>query len=158
MKKRQVAIDNFNQVRDDVQMLLRCGYECSGNWNLAQTCRHLNCWMSYAMEGYPALPFIIRPMMWTMKLLMGKRMLQKILSEGQFKDKQPTSPATVFTSDRSEDQAAAMEFLTTLERFDNFTDKPHTSPLFGEMTLDQCRQLQLIHCRHHLAFLSPTPV
>ena len=153
MPRRELHIENFDQVRDEVVRLLRDGYSPSGKWNLAQTCFHLDCWMGYSMDGYPPSPVLLRPVFWCVKKLIGKKMLLKIIHEGKMREGVPTAPPTVATRDQQEDQVAADLFLATLDRFTKFAGDVHPSPLFGPMTLEQARQLQLVHCRHHLSFL-----
>lgn len=155
MDKRKVSFESIDDVLSDIQNLHASGYQAAGNWNLAQVCQHLNCWMGYSIDGYPKPPWFLGPVLWTMKVLFGKKQFQKVLAEGGFKDGLMTMPKTVFSADAAADEEAIAEFSHTLQRFKQFSGPPAASPLFGEMTLDECRQLQLIHCRHHLAFLKP---
>ena len=155
MPKRELNLENFDQIKNDVQNLLARGYESHGKWNLAQTCKHLNCWMSYPMDGFPKVPLFLKPVMWAMKTFMGKKQLRKVLQEGAFKEGLPTMPKTVFESDDSSDQDAVEEFLETVDRFKTHGGPFQESPLFGPMNTSDCKKLQLIHCQHHLAFLTP---
>ena len=153
MSRRELHIENFDQVRDEIIRLQREGYTSFGKWDLAQTCFHLDCWMGYTMDGYPPPPLILRPIFWTVKKLIGKKSLLKIIKDGEMRAGMPTAPATVAGTNAQKDQEAADKFLATLERFTQYSGEVHPSPLFGPMTLEQARQLQLVHCKHHLSFL-----
>jgi len=153
MSQREVHIESFDQVRDEVKRLHQEGYTSLGTWNLAQVCYHLDCWMKFPMDGFPPIPFALRPLMWTMKKLIGRKMLLKVITEGKMKAGGPTMPATVIPSDKEEEAVAVERFQETLDRFTQFSGDVQPSPLFGAMTLEECRQLQLVHCRHHLGFL-----
>lgn len=56
----------------------------------------------------------------------------------------------------SEDEAAAINRLKVVAlRFKAYTGGVHPSPLFGKMSLEEAKKLQLVHCAHHLSFLIP---
>ena len=48
-------------------------------------------------------------------------------------------------------------FLATLERFKKFPGPIAPHRLFGHLADADARKLNLIHCAHHLSYLTPTP-
>ena len=152
---RELEFDSFDQVLEDVQKLLANGYSASGKWNLAQACGHLNDWMRFPMDGYPKAPLPLRPLLWLMKVTVGRSQLERILADG-FRAKTPTMPRTVPAADAMTDAAAVAQFAETIHRFKVFDGPVAPSPIFAEFTLEQARKLQLRHCAHHLSFLTPT--
>jgi len=152
--RRTLNFENLNQVKEELQRLLADGYRQQGNWNLAQTCAHLNDWMRYLLDGYPQAPAPIRAVLWLMKITIGRRQLRQVLGKG-FKDKLPTMPDTVYPPGNTSDEAAAAELTETINRLQASGGNIAESHISGTLTYDQAVQLQLAHCAHHLAFLVP---
>ena len=153
--RRPLKFDNCLQIRDEVLRLQKNGYTPHGKWNLAQTCLHLNDWMTFPMDGFPKAPIPISWIFAIVSATMGRGMLLKMLRSGEMKSGKPTMPETVYKASVDEENAAVERFLATIDRWDNFRGSPVRSPLFGAMTSDEARQLQLIHCALHLSFLEP---
>jgi Protein of unknown function (DUF1569) len=152
---RSLQLDSLNDLRGEIRRLQDDGCRPTGNWNLAQTCRHLNAWMQFPMDGFPRQPLPVRALFGLMRATIGKRSFRRILAEKKMPSGGPTIPQTVYPADRSDEAAAVSEFLATIDRLDRHGGPIHPSPLFGTMTRDECIRLQLIHCAHHLAFLEP---
>jgi hypothetical protein len=153
-QRRALKFDTLDEVIRDVEMLHSKGYNRLGNWDLAQISLHLADWLRYPVEGYPKMPLFLRPIMWTMKVTMGKGMLRKILKSGKMSEKGQTMPQTVHAS--GEDPTQAMEKLkTAIESWKKHSGEYHPSPLFGKWDRETATKLQLIHCAHHLSFLVP---
>jgi hypothetical protein len=90
---------------------------------------------------------------WLVKVLLGRRALRKILAErkmkvGGYTPYKPQSPG--------QDEAAAVEcFRGLIQRLVAKDATFHDSPFHGHLTSEQWREMHLIHCNHHLAFLRP---
>jgi hypothetical protein len=151
--RRKLTFATLDEVVRDAEGLLANGYERAGNWDLAQVCAHLAEWMRFPLDGFPRIPLLLRPMVWLMRVTLGKKIRRTVLAEG-FSAGGRTMPETVFQA--GGDAAAAVAKLKEVaERFKAHTGPIHPSPLFGPMTKDEALQLQLRHCAHHLSFLVP---
>ena len=153
MAKRELTFTQLNHAVSELDRLLENGYTSAGKWNLAQAATHLDLWMTYPMDGFPALG-VMAPMMWIIKVTMGQSMLKSILEDG-FKTGTPTNPATVPDSDVSTDEFAVDKLKQTIARFETFEGQLHASPIFGNLDKTTALQLQLRHLEHHLSFLVP---
>jgi hypothetical protein len=125
---------------------LRKGYAQSGNWSLPQICWHLNFASSRNMEPPPYLDVPKRPET--------AEALQRVLKAGRI-------PAGVQGPERAMPPTDISEsifddFFSTMTRLDTFTGPFRPHPMFGEMSLADGKRVHLIHCAHHLGFLSPT--
>lgn len=154
LNRRELVFNDLDEVVRDVESLRANGYERAGNWNLAQICGHLTDWIRYPLDGYPSAGCVMGPLLWLMKITIGKSMKRKILATGKFKAGEPTMKNTIPPADL--DEAAAVAKLTEVVKRDrNHRGELHPSPLFGRMTRDEFTRLHLIHCAHHLSFLIP---
>jgi hypothetical protein len=150
-ERRPLQFNNLDQVVQDLDQLLTVGYTKVGNWDLAQTCRHLDDWLRFSLDGYPKAPAPIRLMIWLMKVTIGRRQF-KVCG---FRDRLPTIPETVHSADLESDSDAAQRLAETISRFESTSGPIQPSPLYGPLTYDEATQLHLIHCAHHLRFLKP---
>ena len=98
-------------------------------------------------------PIFIAPILWLIKVTVGKRKIAGYLQDRSFPAGKPTMPQTIHPP--RDDKAAAERFRTAAERFVKYDGPIHPSPLFGAMTKDVAEQLQRVHCAHHLSFLVP---
>lgn len=153
-KQRELQLNSLDALRHELARLLENGYTTRGSWDLAQTCKHIECWMRYPMDGFPKAPFPINLLLMVLKLTVGRRTFRSLLTTRKMKAGMPTMPETVFQPDADE-RAAVQQLLQTVDRFEKFQGPVHPSPLMGRMTVSECLQLQLTHCAHHLAFLEP---
>lgn len=154
--RRELQFASLEEAVADARKLLASGYARAGNWNLAQVSLHLADWLRYPVEGYPRSPLAIRMMLAVMRVALGRRMLQKYLSSRSFPAGKPTMPATVHPAGEKTDAEAVEVLARAVERFQRHHGPWHDSPLFGRMSGDEHRAMQLVHCAHHLGFLSPT--
>lgn len=153
-QKRALKFANFEQLNDDIEMLLSKGYQANGNWNLAQALTHIANWMRYPLDGFPKPPVFIRPIFWLMKVTIGGRIKRQILAEG-FKGGTPTAPQSVPTADEKSDREA-FEFLKeTIDRVKNHNGDFIPSPLFGPMDKETLLTVTRLHAEHHLGYLEP---
>lgn len=156
MERRVLSFANLDEVAADLDALLGKGYQSLGNWNLGQVCGHLNEWMRFPMDGFPKPGCPMNAILWSMRVTVGKRMLQQTLDQG-FTAGRPTMPQTVPTPDAETDEAAVTALKQSMQRFQNYAGPIHRSPLFGELDRDTTLKIQLRHCEHHLSFLVPRP-
>ncbi len=152
---QELEFESLSQVFDEVQRLSATGYRALGKWNLAQICGHLNCWMTYPLDGYPVPKLHVRMVLWMVRFTVGKRLLHKIITEKKMKSGGPTLPVTVFPPNALDEHEAIQAFGRAIQRFDSFNDIIRPSPVFGSMDYETARKLQLIHCAHHLRLLIP---
>jgi Protein of unknown function (DUF1569) len=152
IERRKLSFATLDEVVADAENLQAKGYDRAGNWDLAQVCSHLADWMRFPLEGFP-VPLLLRPILWMMKVTVGKAKFRKYLAEGMPAGK-PTIPSTVAASD-SDPVAAIAKLKQSVERFKAHTGAIIPSPLFGAMNKDEALRLQLVHCAHHLSFLIP---
>jgi hypothetical protein len=152
--RRQLDFHDFDAVIRDVESLAAVGYERCGRWELAQVCRHLAEWLRFPLDGYPKPPAPIRLMLWTLRKTIGKRELRKILESRQMPGGGPTLPETVPSSGGNEAEAVE-DLRRIIARFRAHDGPFYPSPLFGQLGAEDCTQLQLIHCAHHLSHLVP---
>lgn len=152
-ERRQLTFATLNDAVADAEHLLAVGYEKAGNWDLAQVCGHLSEWLRFPIDGFPKRPLVLRPLVWLIRATSGKQMRAKVLANG-FDAGGRTMPQTVFAGGGS-DAAAVAKLKETVERFEAHAGPIHPSPLFGRMTKDEARALQLRHLAHHLSFLVP---
>ncbi len=153
--KRELTFSSLEDAVFDASRLLTDGYRQAGKWNLAQVLGHCTDWLGFPIRGYPPSPLPIRGLLWMMKVTMGRSMFNKIVRERRFAPGSPTLPATVKHASPEEDAAALESFKKTVREFQDFRGQPFPSPLFGRLTLEEHRELQIIHLQHHLSHLVP---
>ncbi len=152
---RSLQFDSLDDLRGELRRLQRDGYRPTGQWNLAQICRHLDAWMQFPVDGFPRQPLPFRAFLGLLRLTIGRRSFRWILTERRMARGGPTMPQTVFPAGQVDETSAVNELLATIDRLERHSGPIHPSPLFGSMTRDECIGLQLIHCAHHLGFLEP---
>jgi hypothetical protein len=153
--RRALQFRTLDDAVADASQLLQHGYEQTGNWNLAQVLGHCSDWLRFPLDGYPRPRFPINLFLWLMKVTVGVGMRKKVMRERSFQPGSPTMPQTIKAVERTQDAAAFEEFERLIERFKRHRGPVHASPLFGEMTYEEHRELQVIHLQHHLSFLVP---
>ena len=80
--------------------------------------------------------------------------LKSVFKNG-FRDSLPTMPETVHKQGSVSDQEAVEQLTETIHRFKNHSGPFHASPLYGDLNPEDHLKQQLVHCEHHLGFLSP---
>jgi hypothetical protein len=153
VERRKLSFTTLDEVAADAESLLAKGYDKAGNWDLAQVAGHVAEWLRFPIEGFPKPPVFIKPMLWLMKVVAGKKMLTKILAEG-FSPGGRTMPETVPPPGGNPADAVA-RLRSVVERWKAHGGEVYPSPLFGAMTKETALALQLKHAAHHLSFLVP---
>jgi hypothetical protein len=146
--QRQLQFKDFAEVCAEVDRLHREGHDKLGQWDLAQVCDHLTYFVQASLDG---ATFRVP---WLVKVLFGRLVLRRILKEGRMKEGAPT-PQKPLPTAGGDEAAAVARFKQVIERFQAHQGEFHASPFFGYLTPEQWRELHLIHCAHHLGFLSP---
>jgi len=133
---------------------LRSGYTQAGNWNLRQTCWHLNKAVRFSMQGgSTGSPGSASPGS------AAKRSLQWatariVLITGWVPTGVSAPQRVIPPTDAPE--SAIDEFLAALAELKRFSGEFGVHPRFGRLSRDQYMRLHWIHCSHHLGFLTPT--
>ncbi|MCC6424161.1 MAG: DUF1569 domain-containing protein [Phycisphaerales bacterium] len=146
MSRRQtLKFNTEDDVIADVQKL-RKGYQQAGAWNLPQVCWHLNVSVQTRMKPGPFPPN-------TPEQDARKAQIQQILAAGRLPDGIPAPEASVPPPDAGD--AAIETLLASLQTFKTFTGRIPPHRIFGNLNDADARKLNLIHCAHHLSYLSP---
>ncbi|MFO0850600.1 MAG: DUF1569 domain-containing protein [Gemmataceae bacterium] len=151
--RRHLTFATLDDAVRDAERLQAVGYEKAGAWNLAQVCGHLTDWLTYPVSGFPKAPLPIRLVLWAVSKTMGRGMLEKYLRDGMPAGK-PTMPQSVHPAG-GDVTGAISRLREAAERFEAHDGDYLPSPLFGPLTRDEARRVQLAHCAHHLSFLVP---
>lgn len=145
-RRQGLVFQSTDDVRADIAQL-RNGYKICGTWTLPQICWHLEQSVLAMMKPGPF------PEDSPEQKARGD-VLKKILADHQLPEGITAPPAMVPPADASE--KAIDSFLAVLDEFDAYTEPLAPHRLFGTMSNDDRRRLNLIHCARHLSFLVPT--
>lgn len=148
MKPREMSFSTYREIIDEIQRLRSSQYEQLGHWTLGQICKHMSYYLRGSLEGYPFM------MPWIVRRLFGRPLLRRVFAQRQMPRGGRTIPQSVPTSDVDE-TAAIDETIQLLEKLEFHTGEVHPSPLFGELSPDECRTLHCLHAAHHLCLLVP---
>ncbi|MEM7558108.1 MAG: DUF1569 domain-containing protein [Planctomycetota bacterium] len=154
-ERRDLQFESWEEVLGDLAAL-ESGYERAGKWELDQTFRHLNDWLTYPMDGFPTPPFFLRLIFGVVRNTVGPGMLRRILADGKMKDGMPTAPDTVYQLDQSAVSASLETLRSNIARFQSHSGTIHPSTIFGSMDKETAERLQFVHFAHHLSWLVPT--
>ena len=148
MTHRVLDLRSIDEVIAELDRLQASGYQREGNWSLGQICRHLSIFVQGSMDGFngPRLPWYVRVMaplfVWWMRK----------------KRRMPTGvrvPAAYAPGDHADDAGEVALLKGLLRRFELHQGPLHPSPFGGGIEPDECLDIHLIHCSHHLSFLQP---
>lgn len=146
--QRELEFPNISAVVKELDRLHRGGYTKNGNWDLAQICNHCAFFIEGSLDGHQfKVP-------WLFKVLFGRMVLKRILSQRKMKSGVFT-PQKPVPEPGGDEEAAVARLRKALERLEKHAGELHDSPFFGHLTPEQWRDLHLIHCAHHLAYLQP---
>jgi hypothetical protein len=153
--RRSLRFDNFEQAWADVEKIAAAERDGTlrrtGNWETGQVLGHLAAWASYPFEGYPQS---LRPPWWVKAVIrLGRgRFLKGAMRPGI---RIPRIPAGTEGTER----ISLDEGLDRLHRAWSRLDTqcpPDPNPLFGPLTHEQWKRLNLGHAELHLSFLHPS--
>ena len=148
---------DFRDLDDAVAYARRClndGYEQTGHWDLAQTCRHLSDWMKVPMDGAPKIPLPMSVMMAVARRTITPRLLRRVLAERKLESGMPTVVATIHPPE-ADAVGAVEQFAATATRLAAHAGPWQWSPLFRTVDRERSVGLQLVHCMHHFGRLKP---
>lgn len=152
--RRTLTFNTLDEVLADVERLQVKGYTATGKWDLAQVCQHLAEWVRFPVQGFPKMNPVFGLIFWMLRKTVGRKKLEGYLANKSFPAGKPTMPATVFPPGMAAQKATELLHASVVA-LQQHTGPVYPSPLFGAMTYDECVQMQLIHCAHHLSFLVP---
>jgi hypothetical protein len=144
-ERRRLHFADSDAVAAEVARL-RSGCTQAGNWSLAQVCWHLNKAVRFSMRPGPHEPVRGGIMRW---LLLRAVLTVQRIPAGAY------APERI-TPGKDVPDAAIDEFLATLEELKNYKGEFAPHPRLGKMSRGSFIKLHLIHCAHHLGFLTPT--
>jgi len=148
MEYRELKFQSFDDAVAYAETLQLQGYERAGQWDLAQVLDHLTYFLDGAVNGYSfKVPWII-------KAMFGKMVLRRILTSKRMK-RGVFTPQKPLPEPNLDSAAALVRFKHAVDRLTRHEGEYKASPFFGVMTRDQVRELNLLHCRHHLGYLTP---
>lgn len=148
MEPRLLDFKDFPEVLAELERLHRDGYEKLGHWDLAQTCDHLTYFIQGSLDGHTyKVP-------WLLKVLLGRMVLRRILTQRRMKSGVPT-PQKPLPAAGGDEAAAVTRLRQVIERLQEHSGPFHDSPFFGHLTPAEWRELHVIHCAHHLGYLKP---
>jgi hypothetical protein len=141
--RRTLKFAGADDVAADVKRL-RPGYRQAGSWNLPQISWHLDKAIRFSMEPRPPIaPSLVQKMQLKAILAIGR-----IPNGVQAPERVQPPPDTP--------ESAIDEFLEALVILKDFKGEFAPHRMLGSMDHDQFMRLHLIHCAHHISFLSPT--
>lgn len=145
-ERRSLVFTDLSEVMPDVGRL-DAGNRTTGNWSLAQICRHLADSLAGSMDGFGVDNH--RVMRW----LMGRRAFRSLLTDGLaagFTVSEKLNPPPNLNRDEMIEMLAG-----AIERYMAHTGALHFHPFFGHLTREEWDRLHLIHCAHHLSYAIP---
>src|SRR6478752_7612958 len=108
MERRSLEFADFGAVHDDLDRLSQRGYQKAGSWDLAQTCDHLAYFIEGSLDGHTyRVP-------WLFKVLFGRMVLRRILSQRRMKTGVPT-PQKPLPAPGGDEAAAVARLKQVLE-------------------------------------------
>jgi hypothetical protein len=151
MPPRDLELNDYSAVHAELDRLHRVGYDKAGTWDLAQVCDHLRFFVDQSLDG---ATFRVP---WLIKVLFGRMVLRRILKTRKMRAG-ITTPQDPLPAPGGDEAGAIACFKAALARFEAHQGELHASPFFGYLRPQQWRDLHLIHCNHHLAYLIPKSV
>lgn len=152
--RRTLRFATTDELRREIERLAeaaRAGtLRATGNWSLGQAFGHLAAWTDYAYDGYP--PEARPP--WFVKVvcrMMKKKFFTRGLPAGV---RLPRVKGGTFGIDPLPLEEGRARLLRALGRLDS-TPPPRPSPVFGPLSHDEWRRMNLAHAELHLSFFHP---
>lgn len=143
--RRRLSFADSEQVIADVEQLRR-GHTQVGQWTLTQICWHLDKTTRLRMT-----PGEFKPN--TPEQDARRPMLEYVLAHGVLPPGLP-APDELLPPPRVDD-GAIDQLIATLREWEAYTGRPGQHRLFGNLTLEQARRINLLHCANHLSCVLP---
>ncbi len=154
LSRRELRFTTLDAAVADAEQLVARGYDRVGKWNLGQCTGHLANWLTYQLDGFPPLPFFLKPIFWFMRNTSATKMLDKVIADQSMPSGAQTAPTSVPSSD-VDDRTELEHYKKAVSRWSNHKGPYIPSPLFGNQSKDRFLALHLVHSAHHLSFLVP---
>ncbi len=152
--RRQLRFESAAELDRDIASLLEAerngALRRTGNWELGQALGHIAAWASYPYEGY--LPEMRPP--WFVRMigrLMKKRMLSGDMPAGF---RIPKVEGGTWAIERMSSDEGAERCRVAFERLERETPAI-PNPIFGPLTHDEWKRMNLGHAALHLSFFHP---
>jgi hypothetical protein len=145
--RRLIRYANEDEVVADVQRL-RAGYTQVGAWSLPQMAWHLNQAVLQRMKPGPYAPD-------TPEQTARKPLLQQVLLTNGYLPDGITAPEPMVPPAHVP-EGSIDDLIASLRRLKAYQGEIAPHRLFGRIPDAEARRLNLIHCAHHLSYLTPT--
>ena len=144
----ELKFDSIRAMRDDVDALLRVGYERAGQWDLAMVLDHLAKTLSGPFrEGERSLPWPIGPI--------ARKLVHRMVTRGQYPNLTiPALPSIAPTPGVPLGEAMPF-FLGACAACEKLDGETVVAPPFGRLSRADFLGMQLLHGAHHLSYLKP---
>jgi hypothetical protein len=148
----------FSSLDDAVVYARRClahGYDQTGTWDLAQTCRHISDWLRAPLDGLPKMSWSMKLAMAVLSRTAGPGIVRKFVSNRRVPIGMGTLNSTLHPPE-ADATAAVEEFAAVAGRL--IAHKGpwlRASPLVVHLDPKQMMELQIVHCMHHFGRLKP---
>lgn len=153
MQRRSLDFHSLEDVRAEVARLAAGPYRRCGTWDLATMCDHLARGIEVGMGG-TTIP-MPGPLRWLGPIL-GPLVLRRMLKK-RWMPAGVRAPAPFVPAEQCEPAAAVARLNAAIDRANAFPGPLPRHPFFGQMTVEQWRDLMVVHAMHHLSFLTPEP-
>ncbi len=144
--RRPLNLNSEDEVIADVTALRR-GHVQTGAWSLPKMCAHLEKAVRYRMQPGPFPPN-------TPEHDAKRAMFEGIMATGKLPSGIVAPDAMLPPDDCGDESIDA--FIAALREFKSFPGPIAPHRIFGHLPDADARRLNLIHCAHHLSYLTPT--
>jgi len=149
--RRSLDFRSFDEILADVAHLRAVGFQRAGQWDLATICNHLAKGMEVGLENKKVeVSFGLR----LLAPLFGKMIFKGLLKTRKMPER-IKAPGPFVPDEYCEMESSIARLTQNCERAKVFEGPLSIHPIFRRITVEQWRQLMLIHCSHHLGFLVP---
>ena len=147
-ERRYLDLRSLDDVIAEVQRLRDGGYTALGKWNLSQMGDHLSETIRVGIDGdEKRLPWILRKVAW--HVLARARRTRRMLNGA------PTVPRLIPEPLEADDPAKIDNLIAALEEARDFPGPLPPYVLCDGLSLEQWKDLMVVHSQHHLGFLIP---
>lgn len=148
-RRLDLRFEDLSDALSDVKQLQSCGYEKTGQWNLAQIVDHLNHALRMTIDGPPfMMPWFLRPLL--------RVAFMPIIRRGRPTKLRGKAPPPLVPAESPDESEVILEFEKLVTRLlDPKTTFIDVHPVMGKLNREQWLLMQQWHCAHHLSFLVP---
>jgi hypothetical protein len=154
-QRRRLRFEQLDDALAEAQRLVeaedRGQVQRLGNWSVGQTLGHLAKWASFAFDGYP--PAVQAPLPVRMILRLIRR---RILAKGMMSGVRIRGvPEGTLGTEQLGAEEGLQQYRRAMERLRE--EAPAiANPVFGRLSHEQWKQLNLRHAELHMSFLLPS--